>query len=82
MKIQNLKFEVKNICALLIIQNLPRLRFNKEGSLLAVTTANDGFKILANSSGLRYMKMNENPPFEALRTPIEPSKVCYFYGDI
>ncbi|KAM5561099.1 hypothetical protein ABKV19_021949 [Rosa sericea] len=29
----------------------PRLRFNKEGSLLAVTTAHEGFMILANGIG-------------------------------
>ncbi|CAH8324592.1 unnamed protein product [Eruca vesicaria subsp. sativa] len=29
---------------------LPRLRFNREGNLLAVTTADNGFKILANQA--------------------------------
>lgn len=64
-----------------IHQNLPRLRFNKEGNLLAVTIADNGFKILANSVGLRYVKVKENQPFEAMRiSPIEPSKVSiHFY---
>ncbi|KAK4769627.1 hypothetical protein SAY86_027777 [Trapa natans] len=54
----------------------PRLRFNKEGNLLAVTTADNGFKILSNNVGLRYVKVNENPNFEAvLQNPIESSSV-------
>ncbi|PKI49790.1 hypothetical protein CRG98_029839 [Punica granatum] len=57
------------------LESLPRLRFNKEGNLLAVTTADNEFKILANTVGLRYAKVNENPPSEALRNPIESSSV-------
>nr|POE51196.1 protein tpr1 [Quercus suber] len=45
-------------------KGLPRLRFNKEGNLLAVTTADNGFKILANAAGLRSS-------FDELRSPIE-----------
>lgn len=55
----------------LMEQSLPRLKFNKEGNFLAVNTADNGFKILANTVGLRYLKVNEAPSFEALRTPIE-----------
>lgn len=52
------------------------MRFNKEGNLLAVTTADNGFKILANTVGHRYLKVNENPNFEAvLRNPIVPLSV-------
>ncbi|KAM7274408.1 hypothetical protein ACFE04_029072 [Oxalis oulophora] len=51
------------------LPSLPRLRFNKDGNLLAVTTADNGFKILANAVGLRSIKTVENPPFEALRMP-------------
>ncbi|KAH9755399.1 Topless-related protein 3 [Citrus sinensis] len=47
------------------LPNLPRLRFSKEGNLLAVTTADNGFKILANAIGLRSLRAVENPPFEA-----------------
>lgn len=53
------------------LPGLPRLRFNKEGNLLAVTTADNGFKILANAVGLRSFKAIEAPSFEALRSPIE-----------
>ncbi|EFJ37833.1 hypothetical protein SELMODRAFT_163891 [Selaginella moellendorffii] len=43
----------------------PRIRFNKEGSLLAVTTIDNGFKILANADGLRLLRSfegNKVPP--------------------
>jgi WD40 repeat protein len=53
------------------LQGLPHLRFNKEGNLLAVSTADNGFKILANAGGLRSLKTSETPAFEALRSPIE-----------
>lgn len=57
------------------MQTLPRLRFNKEGNLLAVTTENSGIKILANASGLRLLRSVEAPPFEALRSAPEPAAV-------
>ncbi|CAL5194794.1 unnamed protein product [Lathyrus oleraceus] len=53
------------------LQGLPHLRFNKEGNLLAVSTADNGFKILANAGGLRSLRINETPAFETLRSPIE-----------
>lgn len=43
--------------------NLPRLRFNKEGSLLAVTTVNE-IKILANADGQKLLKTMENRTFD------------------
>ncbi|OVA18707.1 WD40 repeat [Macleaya cordata] len=55
------------------LPSLPRLRFNKEGNLLAVTTAENGFKILANTEGLRSLKAIESRSFDALRAPIEPA---------
>lgn len=46
----------------------PRLRFNREGSLLAVTTSDNGIKILANSDGQRLIRMLESSrPFDAAR---------------
>ncbi|KAF2307284.1 hypothetical protein GH714_026099 [Hevea brasiliensis] len=57
------------------LPSLPRLRFNKEGNLLAVTTADNGFKILANASGLRSLRTVETPAFEALRSPIESAAI-------
>ncbi|XP_061989928.1 topless-related protein 2 [Rosa rugosa] len=50
---------------------VPRLRFNKEGNLLVVTTADNGFKVLANADGLRSLRAIENRSYEASRTPIE-----------
>ncbi|XAR70707.1 hypothetical protein NMG60_11027659 [Bertholletia excelsa] len=45
----------------------PRLRFNKEGSLLAVTTSDNGIKILANTDGQRMLRMLESRTFEGSR---------------
>lgn len=59
----------------------PRLRFNKEGNLLAVATADNGIKILANGVGLRSLRATEAPSFEASKSSIEPTAikvpVCY-----
>ncbi|ESW35338.1 hypothetical protein PHAVU_001G227000 [Phaseolus vulgaris] len=57
------------------LQALPLLRFNKEGSLLAVTTADNGFKILANVSGLRSLRTVETPGFETLRSSIDSAAI-------
>ncbi|CAN6468618.1 unnamed protein product [Victoria cruziana] len=57
------------------LQNFPRLRFNKDGSLLAVTTADNGLKILANADGLRYFRSIENRTFEASRAAVDTSIV-------
>ncbi|KAH9783946.1 protein TOPLESS-RELATED PROTEIN 2 [Citrus sinensis] len=58
----------------------PRLRFNKEGSLLAVTTSDNGIKILANSDGVRLLRMLEGRAMDKNRCPSEPisSKVNKF----
>ncbi|KAG6524143.1 hypothetical protein ZIOFF_014034 [Zingiber officinale] len=37
----------------------PQLRFQKDGSLLAVTTSDNGIKILANADGQRVLRMLE-----------------------
>ncbi|KAF5950213.1 hypothetical protein HYC85_012206 [Camellia sinensis] len=57
------------------VSSLPRLRFNKEGNLLVVTTANNGIKILATTAGLRSLRVVEAPSFEALRSPIESAAI-------
>ncbi|KAL5068780.1 hypothetical protein RYX36_019667 [Vicia faba] len=57
------------------LQGLPRLKFNKEGNILAVTTVDNGFKILANATGLRSLRTIETPAFETLRSPIESSAI-------
>lgn len=50
------------------------MRFNKEGNLLSVTTADNGFKILANALGLRSLRAVETS-FDPLRTPIVSSAI-------
>ncbi|XP_015870224.3 topless-related protein 3 isoform X1 [Ziziphus jujuba] len=55
--------------------SLPRLRFNKEGNLLAVTTADHGFKILASAAGLKTLKAIESTSFEGLRPSIESTPI-------
>ncbi|KAF8400581.1 hypothetical protein HHK36_013880 [Tetracentron sinense] len=49
----------------------PRIRFNKEGTLLAVSANENGIKILANPDGLRLLRAFENPSFDAPRVVSE-----------
>ncbi|XP_039686895.1 topless-related protein 2 [Medicago truncatula] len=37
------------------LPSLPRLTFNKEGNLLAVSTVDGGFKVLANVNGIKFL---------------------------
>lgn len=60
------------------MQGLPCLRFNKEGNLLVVTTADNGFKILANADGIRTLRTIEARSYEASRAPTE-MKVIIFH---
>ncbi|TKY72557.1 Topless-related protein 2 [Spatholobus suberectus] len=53
------------------LPSLPCLRFNKEGNLLAVTTADGGLKVLANSNGIKYLRAIEARSYEACKTPFE-----------
>ena len=39
------------------MQAIPRLRFNREGSLLAVTANDNGIKILANTDVQRLLRL-------------------------
>ncbi|XP_018440659.2 topless-related protein 3 [Raphanus sativus] len=52
---------------------LPRVRFNREGNLLAVSTADNGFKILANTAGFRSLRAMEASAFETMRNPVDSS---------
>ncbi|XP_024965488.1 topless-related protein 4-like isoform X2 [Cynara cardunculus var. scolymus] len=45
----------------------PCIRFNKDGILLAVSTSENGIKILANPDGLRLLRSMENRSFDASR---------------
>lgn len=57
------------------LQALPHLRFNKDGNLLAVTTADNGFKILASPAGFRSLRVMETPGSETMRTPVDSSVI-------
>ncbi|KAM7265097.1 hypothetical protein ACFE04_002780 [Oxalis oulophora] len=47
------------------LPHCPVVRFNKEGTLLAVSTNDNGIKILANADGVRFLKTVENRAFDA-----------------
>lgn len=49
------------------LQASPCIRFNKEGILLAVSTSDNGVKILANTEGIRLLRTVENRTFDASR---------------
>ncbi|XP_028556764.1 protein TPR3 isoform X3 [Dendrobium catenatum] len=49
----------------------PKIRFNKEGTLLSVSTLDNGIKILANADGLRLLRTFENRHLDASRTVSE-----------
>uniref|UniRef100_A0A5B7ANF3 Putative topless-related protein 4 isoform X1 n=1 Tax=Davidia involucrata TaxID=16924 RepID=A0A5B7ANF3_DAVIN len=49
------------------LQASPCIRFNKEGILLAVSTTENGIKILANTDGIRLLRTVENRSFDASR---------------
>ncbi|KAG1363980.1 protein TPR3 [Cocos nucifera] len=49
----------------------PRIRFNKEGTLLAVSTHENGIKILANADGLRLLRTFENRSLDPSRAVSE-----------
>jgi WD40 repeat protein len=71
----NIFFSFGSLKLCTFYQGLPRLRFNKEGNLLAVTTVDNGFKILANADGLRTLRAFGNRPFEAFRSQYEASSM-------
>ncbi|MFS7940504.1 putative transcription factor WD40-like family [Helianthus anomalus] len=52
----------------------PRIRFNKDGTLLAVSTNENGIKILANSDGLRLLRTFENLSYDTASRASEPPK--------
>ncbi|XP_038974318.1 protein TPR1-like isoform X2 [Phoenix dactylifera] len=57
------------------LPSVPRLRFNKEGNLLAVNTADNGFKILANADGLKSLRAFGSRPFESFRAQYEATSI-------
>ncbi|XP_028057796.1 protein TPR3-like [Camellia sinensis] len=49
----------------------PCIRYNKEGTLLAVSTSENGVKILANSDGVRLLRSTESRALDASRMASE-----------
>ncbi|KAJ8755447.1 hypothetical protein K2173_019245 [Erythroxylum novogranatense] len=45
----------------------PRIRFNKDGTLLAVSANDYGIKLLANTDGIRLLRTVENRSYDASR---------------
>lgn len=45
----------------------PCIRFNKEGTLMAVSTSDSGVKILANADGIKLLRTADNHSFDAFR---------------
>jgi len=61
------------------LQASPCIRFNKEGILLAVSTNDNGVKILANADGIRMLRTVENRTFDASRVASAAAvKVLFF----
>ncbi|KAK4765058.1 hypothetical protein SAY86_026148 [Trapa natans] len=52
----------------------PRIRFNKDGTLMAVSANENSIKILANSDGIRLLRTFESIPFDASRAADSASK--------
>ena len=64
------------------MQPSPCIRFNKEGTLLAVSTDDNGVKILATPDGIRFLRTVENRSFDASRVApatIVKVKALYMY---
>lgn len=53
------------------LQASSRLRFNKDGSLLAVTTSDNGVKILSNNDGVHLLRLLETRATDKNRGPSE-----------
>lgn len=58
----------------------PCIRFNKEGTLLAVSTSENGVKILANSDGVRLLRSIESRALDAARMASESAAKAPIIG--
>lgn len=52
------------------LQSLPLLKFNKKGNLLAVTTQDNGLRILGNRDGFMYLISLKNQSCEASKASV------------
>jgi hypothetical protein len=57
-------------------QASPRIRFNKDGSLLAVSANENGIKVLANTDGIRLLRNFDNLSYDASRASEAVAKVA------
>lgn len=62
-----------------LLKASPRIRFNKDGALLAVSASDNGIKILANSDGLRLLRTYENLSYDSSRASESLTKVILIY---
>ena len=66
------------------MQASPCIRFNKEGILLAVSTNDNGIKILANPDGIRLLRTMENRSFDPSRVAsasvVKVNEFCSSYS--
>lgn len=59
----------------IMMQASPKLRFNKEGSLLAVTANENAIKVIANHDGQRMLRMLEGRTFDGSRSFSESANI-------
>lgn len=60
-------FVIRLLTAFNSCQASPCVRFNKDGNLLAVSTNENGIKVLANDNGIRSLHSIENCANDASR---------------
>ncbi|KAK8946288.1 Topless-related protein 1 [Platanthera guangdongensis] len=75
-----MSFLKKSIGFLTILQASPCIRFNKLGSLLAVSTSDNCIKILANAEGYQLLRSFESRLYSAARSASEAKPMIYGRG--
>lgn len=78
LKSQAIEISVAN-SFLVYLQASPRIRFNKDGTLLAVSANDNGIKIVANSDGIRLLRTLENSSMYDASRASELAKVDYIH---
>lgn len=71
----SLSCSFQNLNYVFYMQASPKLRFNKEGSLLAVTANENAIKVVANHDGQRMLRMLEGRTFDGSRGFSEAANV-------
>jgi len=60
-----MRYFPKSLIFFVIIKASPRIRFNKDATLLAVSANENGIKVLANTDGIRLLRTFENLAYDA-----------------